>query len=99
MEVPCLVEGGMVAGFCVVAGEVKVANVLVSRGVPKEQSGKVVFVEFGASISCLLHADMRTKEFEVFEVLVDTPPTFERGDTGTGVDTTIVEVGCMEQRS
>jgi hypothetical protein len=99
LAVPCLVEGGMVAGFCVAAGEVKVANVLVSRGVPKEQSGKVVFVEFGALISCLLHADTRTKEFEVLEVWFDAPPTFERGDTGTGVDTTIVEVGCMEQRS
>ncbi len=99
LEVPCLVKGGMVAGFCVAAGVVKVANVLVSRGVPKEQSSKVMFVEFGALISCLLHADMRTKEFEVLEVWFDTPPTLERGDTGTGVDTTIVEVGCMEQRS
>ncbi len=89
----------MVAGFCVAAGEVKVANVLVSRGVPEEQSGKVVFVEFGESISCLLHADTGTKEFEVLEVWFDAPPTFKRGDTGTGVDTTIVEVGCMEQRS
>ncbi len=99
LEVPCLVEGGMVAGFCVAAGEVKVANVLVSRGVPKEQSGKVVFVKFGAAISCLLHADTRTEECEVLEVWFDAPPTFERGDTGTGVDTTIVEVGCMEQSS
>ncbi len=99
LEVPCLVEGGMVADFCVAAGEVKVVNVLVSRGVPKEQSGKVVFVEFGVLISCLLHTDMRTKEFEVLEVWFDAPPTFKRGDTGTGVDTTIVEVGCMEQRS
>ncbi len=87
------------AGFCVVAGEVKVANVLVSRGVPKEQSGKVVFVEFGSLISCLLHADTCTKEFEVLEVWFDASPTFERGDTGTGVDTTIVEVGCIEQSS
>ncbi len=39
LEVLCLVKGGMVAGFCVVAGKVKVVNVLVSRGVPKEQSG------------------------------------------------------------
>jgi hypothetical protein len=99
LEVPCLVKGGMVAGFCVATGEVKVANVLVSRGVPKEQSGKVVFVKFGALISCLLHADMRTEEFEVLEVWFDAPPTFRRGDTGTGVDTMIVEVGCMDQSS
>ncbi len=99
LEVPCLIEGSMVAGFFVAAGEVKVVNVLVSRGVPKEQSGKVVFIEFGALISCLLHADMRTKEFEILEVWFDAPPTFKRGDTGTGVDTTIVEVGCMEQSS
>jgi hypothetical protein len=89
----------MVASFCIAAGEVKVANVLVSRDVLEEQSGKVMFVEFEALISCLLHADTRTKEFEVLEVWFDAPPTFERGDTGTGVDTTIVEVGCIEQHS
>ncbi len=99
LEIPCLIKGGMVAGRCVAAGEVKVANVLVSRGVPEEQSGRIVSIEFGALISCLLHADTCTKEFEVLEVWFDAPPTFERGDTGMGVDTTIVEVGCMEQRS
>ncbi len=66
LEVPCLVEGGMVAGFCVAAGEVKIANVLVSRGVPEEQSGKVVFVKFGALISCLLHTDTRTEHQKLF---------------------------------
>ncbi len=99
LEVPCLIKGGMVASFCVAAGEVKVENVLVSRGVSKEESGKVVFVKFGALISCMLYADTCTKEFEVLEVWFDAPPTFKRGDTGTGVDTMIVEVGCMEQCS
>jgi hypothetical protein len=42
----------MVARFCVAAVEVKVANVLLCRGVPEEQSGKVVFVKFGSLISC-----------------------------------------------
>ncbi len=99
LEVPCLVEGGMVAGFCVATVEVKVANVLVCRGVPEEQSGEVVFVQFGALIPCLLDAYMRTKEFEVLEVWFDAPPSFEVGDTRTGVDTSVVEVGCMEQSS
>ncbi len=36
LEVPYLIEGGMLAHFCVAAVEVKVANVLVCRGVPKE---------------------------------------------------------------
>ena len=99
LEVPCLIEGGMLAHFCVAAVEVKVANVLVCRGIAEEQSGKVVVVEFGALISCLLHADTRTKEFEVLEVWFDAPPTFERGDSGMGVDMMVVEVGCMEQSS
>ncbi len=99
LEVPCLIEGGMVAPFRVAAVEVKVANVLVCRGVPKEQSGKVMFAEFGALISCLLHADTRTEEFEVLEVWFNTPPTFKRGDSGTGVDTAVVQVGRMEQSS
>jgi hypothetical protein len=79
LEVPCLVEGGMVAGFCVATVKVKVAIVLVCRYVTKEQSGEVVFVQFGASIPCLLDAYMRTKEFEVLEVWFDAPSSFKGG--------------------
>ncbi len=96
MEVPCLIEGGMVAGFCVAALEVKVANVLVGRGVPEEQAGEVVFVLFGVLIPCLLHTDARTKELEVLKVRFDTPPTFKGGDTCSGMYATVVNVDRVE---
>jgi hypothetical protein len=32
----------MVAGFCVAAVQVEVANVLVGRGIPKEEAGEVL---------------------------------------------------------
>ncbi len=87
------------AVFCVATVEVKVANVLVCRGVPKEQSGEVVFVQFGVSIPCLLDAYTHTEEFEVLEVWFDAPPSFKRGDTRTGVNALVVEVGRIEQSS
>ncbi len=84
------------AGFCVAALEVEVANVLVSRGVPEEQAGEVVFVQFGVLISCLPYADARTKELEVLKVRFDAPPTFEGGDTCSGMYATVVNVDRME---
>jgi len=38
-----------------------------------------------------------TKKFEVPKIRFDTPPAFKRSDTGTGVDTAVVEIDRMEE--
>jgi hypothetical protein len=86
----------MVAGFCVAAVQVEVANDLVSRGIPKEEASEVVFVELGALITHPPHAYMCAKELEVLQVRFDAPPAFEGGDTSSRVYPTIVKVDRMQ---
>jgi hypothetical protein len=87
----------MVAGFRVAAVQVKVANVLVGRGIPKEEASEVVFVKLGASMTHPLHAYMHTKELEVLQVRFDAPPAFEGGDTSSRVYPTVVKVDCIQE--
>jgi hypothetical protein len=87
----------MVAGFCVAAVQVEVANVLVGRGIPKEEAGEVVFVKLGASMTRPLHTYTRTKELEVLQARFDTPPAFKEGDTSSRVYPTDVKVDRMQE--
>jgi hypothetical protein len=87
----------MVAGFCVAAVQIEVANVRVCRGIPKEEAGEVVFVKLGASMTHLLHTYMCTKELEVLQVRFDAPPAFEEGDTSSRVCPLVVKVDCMQE--
>jgi hypothetical protein len=75
----------MVAGFCVAAVQVMVANVLVGRGIPKEEASEVIFVKFGVLMTRPLHAYTCAKELEVLQVRFDAPPAFEGGDTSSRV--------------
>jgi hypothetical protein len=83
LEVPCLVKGGVVAGFGESAGKIEVAYVLIGGGVSKEQAGEIVPVQFQLSIPCTFHAYSCTEVFEIPEVWFDTPSAFKGGDTGT----------------
>ncbi len=65
------------AAFSVAAVEVEVANILVHGGVPKEQSGEVMFVEFGSTVHCLLDAYTCAEEFQVLEIQFGTCPKLE----------------------
>jgi hypothetical protein len=56
-----------------------------------------VFVQFGPAITCTLNTNACTEEFEVPKIRFDTPQAFERSDTGTGVDTAVVEIDRMEE--
>jgi hypothetical protein len=87
----------MVAGFRVAAVQVEVANVLVGRGIPKEEAGEVVFVELGALMTRLLHAYTCTKELEVLQVRFDAQPAFKGGETSSRVYTTVVKVDRMQE--
>ncbi len=87
----------MVEGFCVAAVQGEVANVLVSRGIPKEEAGEVVFVKLGVSMTRWLHAYTRAKELEVLQVRFDAPPAFEGGDTSLRVYLTVVKVDHMQE--
>jgi hypothetical protein len=87
----------MVAGFCVVAVQVKVGNVLVGRGIPKEEASEVMFVKLGALMTHPLHAYTRAKELEILQVRFDTPPVFEGGDTSLRVCPTVVKVDRMQE--
>ena len=80
------------AAFSVAGVEVEVANILVRGGVPKEQSGEVMFVEFGSTVPCLLDAYTCAEEFQVLEIRFGTPPSFERSDSSAGVNPTDMEV-------
>jgi hypothetical protein len=70
-----------VAGFGVPAVEVKIADILVRRCVPKEQTSEVVFVEFGAAVPCLFDAYACTEQFQVLEIWFCAPPSFKWCDT------------------
>ncbi len=94
--VPGFVKSGMVAGFCVAAVQVEVANVLVGRGIPKEEAGEVVFVKLGASMTHPLHAYTCAEELDVLQVRFDAPPAFEGGDTSSRVYPTVVKVDRMQ---
>jgi hypothetical protein len=87
----------MVAGFCVAAVQVKVENVLVGRGIPKEEASEVVFVKLGALMTRPLHAYTRAKELEVLQVRFDAPPAFEGGGTSLRVYPTVVKVDRMQE--
>ncbi len=87
----------MVAGFCVATVQVKVANVLVSRGIPKEEAGEVMFVKLGASMTHPLHAYTRTEELEALQVRFDAPPAFKGGDTSSRVYPTVVKVDRVQE--
>jgi hypothetical protein len=80
----------MVAGFCSVHHHVQVLNVSVSGSIAKEDACEVVFVQFRVTIAGLLHAHSQTKQLEVMEVRFDSPPSFKRGDTGVGMDLSVV---------
>ena len=56
-----------------------------------------MFVQFGSAIPCTLNTIACTEEFEVSKIRFDTPPAFKRSDTGTGVDTAVVEIDRMEE--
>jgi hypothetical protein len=56
-----------------------------------------VFVQFGSAIPCTLNTTACREEFEVSKIRFDSPPVFEKSDTGMGVDTAVVEVDCMEE--
>ncbi len=86
----------MVAGFCVAAVQVEVANVLVGRGIPKEEAGESLFVKLGALMTHSFHAYTCVKELEVLQVRFDTPPAFEGGDTSSRVYPTVVKVDRMQ---
>ncbi len=80
------------AVFSVAAVEVEVANILVRGGVPKEQSGEVVIVEFGSTVPCLLDAYTCAEEFQVLEIRFGTPPSFKWSDSSAGVNPMVMEV-------
>ena len=44
-----------------------------------------------------LNTNACTEKFEVPKIRFDTPPAFERSDTGTGVDTAVVEIDHMQE--
>jgi hypothetical protein len=52
----------MMARFCGAAVQVEVADVLVCRGIPKEEAREIVLIELGPSNAHPLYTDMRTKE-------------------------------------
>ena len=56
-----------------------------------------MFVQFGSAIPCTLNTTACAKEFEVPKIRFDSPPVFEKSDTGMGVDSAVVEVDCMEE--
>ncbi len=86
----------MVAGFCVAPVQVEVVNVLVGRGIPKEEAGEVVFVKLGTLMTHPLHTYTCAKELEVLQVRFDAPPAFERGDISSRVYPTVVKVDRMQ---
>jgi hypothetical protein len=85
------------AGFCVATVQVKVANVLVGRGIPKEEASEVMFAKLGAFMTHPLHAYTRAKKLEVLQVRFDAPPAFKGGDTSSRVYPTVVKVDRMQE--
>ncbi len=57
--------------------DVEMSYILICRCIPEEYSGKIVLVQLGRIIARMFNAHPRAKEFEVFEIWFDSPPTFK----------------------
>ncbi len=63
-----IVENGMVAHLRMACCQVQVSDVSGRWMIAKEESSEIVFIQLGAAIPCLLHANPGAKEFKVPEV-------------------------------
>ena len=62
LEVPGFVKSCMMACFCGAAVQVEVADVLVCRGIPKEEAREIVLIKLGPSNARPLYTDTRAEE-------------------------------------
>ena len=92
MEVPFLVEYGMVTVLCKTGIKVDVVNVLVGSRVPKENAAVVVVIQLGTSFPSTFDTDAGTEHFQVFKIREFTKKSFERGFKGDAMNSTIVEI-------
>ncbi len=74
LEVPCLIELGMVTCFNNPEREVDVLYVLVHSRITKEHAGEIVAVDLGA---CPFDTYLGSKKFETGQVGLHTIVTFE----------------------
>ncbi len=85
MEVPGLIEDGVVAGFYNVGRQVEVDDVLCRSSVPEEDPREIVAVKFAPSDARLFDADARAERFKVLYIWFSAVPSFIRCPVGGGV--------------
>jgi hypothetical protein len=96
LEVPRLIEHGMVTSLDNPRGGVEIDNVEVGCCISKEDTGEVLLVQFTLLRASLLHANPGSETLEMGEVGLVAIPTFVGSGAGSRVHEAVVEVDCVE---
>ena len=99
LVVPTFIEHRMVAGLNNTTVNVHITYILICSRVPKEDTRKIVTIQFCMARTGLLHAYSRPENTEMFQVGGASIPLFKWGAVETAMDASVVEIRRMGQGS
>ncbi len=98
LQVPGLIEYGVMAGLDDTRGQVKIHNVLVRRCIIRKDPCEVMVIQFAATGARHLHPYLQAKCLEVRNVRPPAVPTLIGGFVGSRVHKAVVQVHQVEKR-
>jgi hypothetical protein len=79
LEVPGLIELSVMASLDNTTVEIQINDILISSGVPKKQTFKVMVIKLATTFPGLLDANSGAKKFEMADIRFNAIQTFEGG--------------------
>ena len=97
LEIPRLIEDGVVACFDDTAIEINISDILVSSGIAEEDTAEGMAIQLGASATGTSHTYSGSEHLEETEVGFLAEPSFVRSPVCDGVNPAVKDVDSMEK--